>query len=52
MKLNMKVNNRAESFDIYLTIGLDGSCNVSMSSIKIDNVRYSGHIVTNKREKS
>ncbi len=44
-KLNMKVNNRSDSFDVFLTIGLDGSCNVSMSNIRIDNVRYSGHIV-------
>ncbi len=50
-QLNMKVDNRSDSFDIYLTIGLDGSCNVSVSNIKIDNVRYSGHILPIKERK-
>ena len=44
-ELDMKVNSRTDSFDVYLTIGKDGSCNVSLSSIRINNARYSGHIV-------
>ena len=43
--IKMKVDNEGNSFDIYLRIGKDGSCSASLSSLKIDFVRYQGHIV-------
>ena len=50
-ELDMKINNQADSFDIFLTIGANGSCNATLSSIRIDNVRYSGQIVPIKEKK-
>jgi hypothetical protein len=45
-EIKMKVNNgRAASFTVYLTIEKNGSCSASVSSLKIDNVRYSGYLV-------
>lgn len=44
-KIKMKVNKGGDTFDIYLAIGKNGTCNVSLSSMKIDFVRYSGQIV-------
>ena len=38
-------NGKSANFDIYLSIGESGACNVSVSSLRIDNVNYSGHIV-------
>jgi hypothetical protein len=43
--LKMKVQNRNTSFDVYISIGKNGSCNASLSNLNIDMVRYSGHIV-------
>jgi hypothetical protein len=42
--VNLKVNGRTDSFTVYLTIGADGTANVSMSSARLSNVRYTGHI--------
>lgn len=44
-KIQMKMNNGNNSFDVYLTIGKNGNCSASLSNIRIDYVRYSGHIV-------
>lgn len=44
-EIKMKVNNGNDSFDVYLRIGKNGSCNASISSLKIDNIRYRGYIV-------
>jgi hypothetical protein len=44
-EIKMKVTNGGTSFDVYLTIGKNGLCNASLSNIKIDFVRYSGHLV-------
>jgi hypothetical protein len=49
-KIKMKVKNGNTSFDIYLSIGKNGSCDASLSNLKIDMVRYSGHIVPIKEE--
>lgn len=44
--IKMKVNNGGSaSFELYLTISKDGTCNASVSSLKIDNMRYSGYLV-------
>jgi hypothetical protein len=51
LEIKMKVQNRSDSFEVYLTIGNDGSCNASVSSIKIDQVRYSGHIIPIRDQK-
>lgn len=44
-EVSLKVSNGANTFDLYLTISKSGACNASVSSIKIDNVRYSGYLV-------
>jgi hypothetical protein len=45
-EIKMKVNNgRSNTFDVYVTISKDGSCSASVSSLKIDNVRYTGYLV-------
>jgi hypothetical protein len=43
-QIKTKVANNAGSFDLYLSIGKNGSCNVSLSSIKIDNINYRGYV--------
>jgi len=44
--VKMKVfNGGSASFDVYLTISKSGYCTISVSSLKIDNVRYSGYLV-------
>lgn len=43
-EIKTKISNNAGSFDVYLSIGKDGYCNASLSSIKIDNVSYRGYI--------
>lgn len=42
--IRTKVVNERNSFDLYLTIGKDGSCSVSISSMMIDVVRYRGDV--------
>jgi hypothetical protein len=49
--IGMKVQNGGDSFDVNLTITNDGSCNASLSGMRIDNVRYSGHIIPIKDKK-
>lgn len=43
-EVDLKVDGRADSFTVYLTVGADGSASVSMSSGRLSNVRYTGHI--------
>jgi hypothetical protein len=44
-EIKTKVINGSDSFNLYLIIGKNGTCNASLSSIKIDNVNYKGYIV-------
>jgi hypothetical protein len=45
-KVNMKVSNGGgNSFDLYVDISKNGYCTVSVSSLKISYIRYSGYIV-------
>jgi len=44
-EIKMEVINGINSFNIHLTIGRNGSCNVFINNVRIDLVRYSGHIV-------
>ena len=44
-KIKMDVDNEFNSFNINLTVGNNGSCTASLSSMKIDFVSYHGHIV-------
>jgi hypothetical protein len=45
-KVNLKVeNSKGTAFDLYLDISKNGYCTASLSSLKIENVRYSGYIV-------
>jgi hypothetical protein len=41
----MKINNESNSFQVFLRVDKNGSCNVSLSSLMIDYVSYRGHIV-------
>lgn len=43
--IKLKVDNGANSFDVHLSISKNGHCSASVSSLKIDNVRYSGYLV-------
>jgi len=44
--IKMKVaNGRSASFDVYVRISKNGYCSVSVSSLKIENVNYSGYLV-------
>jgi hypothetical protein len=44
--IKVKVQNgRNASFDVYINVTKNGSCTASLSSLKIDNVRYSGYLV-------
>jgi hypothetical protein len=38
-------NGRNVSFDLYINITKNGFCTASVSSLKIDNIRYSGYVV-------
>lgn len=44
-KITMKVTQGGDTFDIYLDINKSGKCYASVSSIKIDIIRYSGELV-------
>lgn len=44
IKITVK-NSRSASFDVYLKITKNGFCDASVSSLKIDNIRYSGYLV-------
>jgi hypothetical protein len=44
--VKLKVSNgRSASFDVYVRISKNGYCSVSVSSLKISNVNYSGYLV-------
>ena len=44
-EVKMKVENgRNTSFDVYLNIGKSGYCTVSVSSLKIESIRYAGYL--------
>jgi hypothetical protein len=43
--IKLRVNGGANSFLVYLTVTKSGNCNASVSSLKIENTRYSGHLV-------
>jgi len=49
-KISMRVENGNAAFDVYLTIGRDGSASASVNSIRIDNARYKGYVVPIGRE--
>jgi hypothetical protein len=38
-------NGRTASFDLYINVTKNGFCSASVSSLKIDNIRYSGYLV-------
>jgi hypothetical protein len=45
-EVKMKVNNGgSNTFDVFITISKNGYCSISVSSLKIDNVRYAGYLV-------
>jgi hypothetical protein len=45
-EISLKVDNGgANTFNLYLTISKNGNCSASVSSLRIDNVRYSGYLV-------
>lgn len=44
-KIKMKVDNGSNSFDLYLTIGKNGSCSASLTNIRIASIRYRGYVV-------
>ena len=45
-EIQMEVmRDKSRSFDVYLKVNSNGKCDASVNSIRIDNVRYSGHIV-------
>jgi hypothetical protein len=44
-EIKTRVTNNKTSFDLYLTIGKNGSCSASLSNIMIDYVNYRGYIV-------
>lgn len=44
-EINMEVSNGGNSFDVSLRISKNGNCSASISSLRIDFVRYSGKIV-------
>lgn len=44
-EITMKVGNEANTFDVYLTIGKNGTADASVNSLKIQNARYRGYVV-------
>jgi hypothetical protein len=44
-EVKLKVENgRSNSFDVYLNIGKSGYCTVSVSSLRIESIRYAGYL--------
>jgi hypothetical protein len=43
--ISMKVSEGGTSFNVFLQISRSGTCDVSISSMLINNVRYSGNLV-------
>lgn len=44
-EIRIKVKNEINTFDVYLTVNNDGYCNTSLTSYKIDRVRYTGNFI-------
>ena len=44
-EIRIKVTNNINTFDVYLTVNNDGRCNTSLTSYKIDRVRYTGNFI-------
>ncbi|MGA2407895.1 MAG: DUF4251 domain-containing protein [Bacteroidales bacterium] len=45
-EIKMKVKNEgSNSFDVNLTISINGNCSASINSLKINNINYSGYVV-------
>ncbi len=44
-EIRMKVKNEINTFDVYLTVNNEGHCNTSLTSYKIDRVRYTGNFI-------
>ncbi len=44
-KIKLKVAEGGTSFDVYLDISKSGYCSASISSLLINNINYSGHVV-------
>lgn len=44
--IKLKIGNEGSvSFNVFLFIGKNGYCSASVSSLKIDNIRYTGYLV-------
>jgi hypothetical protein len=44
-EVKLKVENgRSNTFEVYLSIGKSGYCTVSVSSLKIESIRYAGYL--------
>jgi hypothetical protein len=44
-EIHIKIEQNGNHFDLYLTVGRNGSCSASISGMEIDTVRYSGQLV-------
>lgn len=44
-EIRIKARNEQTTFDVFLTIDSDGYCNASLTSYKIDRVRYTGDFI-------
>jgi hypothetical protein len=44
-EIRMKVKNDQNTFDVFVTVTIDGYCNTSLTSYKIDPVRYTGNFL-------
>jgi hypothetical protein len=44
-EIRMKVKNDYNSFDVYVTVTDEGHCNTSLTSYKIERIRYTGSFI-------
>ena len=44
-EIKIKVTNNINTFDVYLTVNNEGYCNTSLTSYKLDRVRYTGNFI-------
>lgn len=44
-EVSMKVENGSAVFDVYLTIGKEGTADASVNGMRINNIRYRGYLV-------
>jgi hypothetical protein len=44
-EIRIKAKNDNNTFDVYLTVTNNGHCNTSLTSYKIDRVRYTGNFI-------